>query len=140
MSLGCARCGNCCDPVHLAPDQAAKIDVVVELMTDVYSPGCTLNPQDERAWMIEHWHEIRRDDDGGVAYRCDQFDPETRACTAHNDRPPVCRNYPFYDRPGDPRELGRPNADGPSCSFWLDVPPAERPAGVRPLIPIEPVR
>jgi Fe-S-cluster containining protein len=31
------------------------------------------------------------------AYRCDRFDEETRLCTAHADRPPICRAYPTRD-------------------------------------------
>jgi Fe-S-cluster containining protein len=29
------------------------------------------------------------------AYQCDRFDPTTRLCTAHEERPPICRAYPI---------------------------------------------
>jgi Fe-S-cluster containining protein len=29
------------------------------------------------------------------AYQCDRFDPQSRLCTAHDDRPPICRAYPI---------------------------------------------
>jgi len=29
------------------------------------------------------------------AYQCDRFDPASRLCTAHDDRPPICRAYPI---------------------------------------------
>jgi Fe-S-cluster containining protein len=29
------------------------------------------------------------------AYQCDRFDAVSRLCTAHDERPPICRAYPI---------------------------------------------
>lgn len=57
--------------------------------------------------------------DGGrvkQTLQCAKFDKETRKCTAHNDRPDMCRQYPYYGR--------KPSADstmGGRCSFLADT-------------------
>lgn len=72
--------------------------------------------------------------DGHRDFRCDMFNPVTRLCEAHDDRPPVCRIYPHEPeaRGGALITRGLYNR----CSYWLDVPAAERPEGIRPLIPL----
>lgn len=134
-SLGCAACGGCCDPVHLGVSQRDTLDRWRQYVADGGEPP---EPGYDLAFILAHWHEISRYD-GGARYRCDRFDADTRQCTAHEDRPPVCRDFPFYDRPGDVRALGFPG-DEPACSYWLDVPAADRPEGVRPLIPLTVLR
>lgn len=123
-SLGCARCGDCCDPVLLRPENVAALE-----------DATTVGDEETKAFAAKHWH--RRgdvDEDGWVAYDCDHFDTETRLCTAGEDRPPVCRYYPWYlDGPTPGRAAGL----HPQCSYLLDVPPADRPEGSYPLIPVE---
>jgi Fe-S-cluster containining protein len=49
--------------------------------------------------------------------QCKKFDKTTRKCTAHNDRPQLCRNYPWYGKEpkrGDTTMGGR-------CSFLVDA-------------------
>lgn len=135
MSLGCARCGDCCDPVHLAVDQRDLVDRWREYVAD---GGQQPQAGSDIAFILAHWTELEHKDIG-TTYRCAFFDPDTRMCTAHDQRPPVCRDFPFYDQPGNPQNL-ESRADGPWCSYWLDVPPADRPADARPLIPIEVLR
>ena len=77
-SLGCARCGDCCNPVHLDGDNAL-------------------------------------------------------ICTAHDARPDVCREFPWY---GDVIKTGARFSATTRCSYLLDIAPHERPEGARPLIPI----
>lgn len=133
MSLGCAAgCGDCCDPVHLSPDQRDHFDRWRERVEDVWA-GDQPEPGGSMPFMLVHWHELEHKPTG-TTYRCDRFDPDTRMCTAHEDRPPVCSNFPWYGDPPDPSvfggSLGR-------CSYMLDLPPDQRPAGSRPLIPVE---
>lgn len=135
-SLGCAACGGCCDPVHLSESSRLNIERLAALdLAELNEPT-----RADVEFTAEHWTEIRRDPDGGAAYSCDRYDPNTRLCTAHDDRPPVCRNYPFYGRPGDPSSLGLTPGGGPDCSYWLDVPAADRPDKTRPLIPLTVLR
>jgi Fe-S-cluster containining protein len=126
-SLGCARCGACCDPVLLSSES-------VRILEDASAIG----DQQTKTFAAEHWHQRGEPDgDGWVRYDCDQFDPDTRLCAAGDGRPPVCRYYPWYiDGPTAERAGGL----HPQCSYLLDVAPAGRPEGARPLIPIEVVR
>ena len=68
--------------------------------------------------------------DGQVLLACENYDPAHQMCRAYDRRPPVCSGFPWYGRePGD-------GGAEPRCSYWLDVPPADRPEGYRPLIPL----
>ena len=42
-----------------------------------------------------HWTATGERRAGMHAYQCDRFDTTTRLCTAHDDRPPICRAYPI---------------------------------------------
>jgi Fe-S-cluster containining protein len=55
--------------------------------------GITFGSIDGGRTMYEVWSQF---------YSCDQFDPESRRCTAYADRPPMCRDYPWYGDPADP--------------------------------------
>lgn len=79
----CSACGACCDPVWYPLGPA-----------DVRQSAATTGAAD-LAFAAEHWHPTGAvTDDGMHAYRCDRFDTVTRLCTAHDDRPPICRAYP----------------------------------------------
>lgn len=97
-------------------------------------------------FLKEHWTQEWVEPRGRVVVTCDMYDADTRLCTAGDSRPPICSKFPWYDR--EPYTTGTEGwgregvEDGPGdtrlgCSFLLDLPPAERPAGVRPLIPLE---
>lgn len=114
----CARCGDCCDPVLLS---AGAAEYVFSDAAGVPEPG------GQREWARRHLHFRRfRGEhqltgsvrlDAGVEFDCGYFDKATRQCTAYDDRPAMCRDYPFYGR--------QPQADstmGGRCSFLADVP------------------
>lgn len=79
---------------------------------------------------------------------CDAFDHDTRLCTAHTDRPPICSGFPWYglDPATAVREMTRPvpyaRAHGTvgggsvGCSFITDLPADLTPPHTRPLIPL----
>lgn len=125
--LGCARCGACCEDIWIP----------YETPDDLREKLASLGEDDVRSradltFMLDHWTP-GRGPDRAVHWRwtCDQYDPEHRLCRAHDGRPPVCRDFPWYgQRPGDG---GRIHTD---CSYWLDVPAERRPHGSRPLIPV----
>lgn len=129
MGLGCARCGSCCNPAFLAPDEAAKVDKARDYLAAGGEHEFTV---DSIPFILDHWHELGRDEDG-VRYECDQYDPATRSCTAHENRPQVCRGFPWY---GDDPSPERAATLARGCSFLFEVPPTERGAHARPLIPI----
>lgn len=97
-------CGACCDPVVLA-----------------FRPEDMVGPS--AAFAREHWTVIDEVTRGsGTYYRihCDVFDQATRRCTAYEQRPPICANYPAY---GEPLAPGHRKADGLPlvCAFQADV-------------------
>ena len=124
----CNGCGACCDPF-----------VMVYSPLQVRSLALQMDP-DELAFYREHLTPIRRADgrrmvldwsptgfsemilDGELIllpafyYRCDRFDRETRQCTDYENRPDVCRGYPWYGTPPDPNKLLPP-----TCSYNADV-------------------
>lgn len=152
MTAGCARCGNCCENIVCDTyDEALKWTSAA--LTGVPDPGT----EDGWAYWREHgWDDgsrekaIRRygagsradadflakywhSPDGGAHYECSMFNPATRECTAHDRRPPVCRNYPWYrEEPSAERAM----QIGLQCSYLADLSPADRPEGARPLIPL----
>ena len=151
MTAGCARCGACCDPV---PFSAEKLEAALRWSTAALD-GVPSPEDDWPHWLKHGWPEEQKDqaavfydpagkqrenadfiaahwkplDDRNCA--CDAYDPETFSCTAHDTRPPVCRDYPWYGRePADADRLPK------QCSYLADVPPDRRPEGARPLIPV----
>jgi Fe-S-cluster containining protein len=66
-------------------------------------------------------------------WTCDAYDPEHGTCTAHEDRPPLCRDYPWY---GEQPSADRAAHFSRQCSYLADLPPDQRPDGARPLIPL----
>jgi Fe-S-cluster containining protein len=101
----CNRCGDCCDPVRFdlhgqlesLQDKAAgpDPDLDPQAWLDVgwkpeELPNCRRNWVDAN-FILEHWHP--RPESG---LTCDRYDPESKLCTVHDDRPPVCRDYPWY--------------------------------------------
>lgn len=110
-------CGACCDPVVLpySRDEIART-----------LPGEVLEPAD-RAHVLTNLVPMRRRDgmqrasylSAGVTvmgrpgspestvlawsffYTCRLYDAETARCTAYEDRPPMCSQYPWYGDPPD---------------------------------------
>lgn len=152
-TAGCARCGDCCDPVPFdraslaelarwtssalvgVPDPADDIgwshwrahgwpEVSREGAVSRFDPAGTWRADAD--FVATHWKAVSDQD-----CECDMFDRESRMCTAHDRRPPVCRGYPWY---------GRDAVSGrflpARCSYLADLPPQRRPEGSRPLIPL----
>jgi len=123
----CNQCGSCCNPVTLpfTKSEAARakhLDPATRnwILNDL-SP---MRPRDVIA-AGEGWIYDRRKILGSVTapgealiftYSCRHFDPETRLCTNHENRPPGCRTYPWRDGRPDPTA-----ALPPTCEFHKDV-------------------
>jgi Fe-S-cluster containining protein len=122
----CNGCGACCDP-----------------FATIYSPfdlvrlAHNVDP-DELVFYRERLTPYRRADgrrmtpwnsgwsefviDGQVQlvathyYKCANYDHETRRCLDYDNRPDVCRGFPWYDgKPDDHKVLP------PTCSFNEDI-------------------
>lgn len=132
MTVGCARCGDCCDPVYLSADQAE----LVEQWRRYVAAGGQPTPGSDVTFILDHWQPLERRDTG-TRYRCDRFDPVHRTCGAHEDRPDVCSGFPWYGEEPTREAAGE---IARTCSYLFDVPADQRPAGARPLIPLEVIR
>ena len=141
----CNCCGDCCDPINLAPGQLARMHEYGRW----YAEGGRYNPDDDvfaedRAekgrdrvvaglerhvvdclFVFEHWTLIGpaeprfEGDVQGEYVACDRFDAESRLCTAHDDRPPVCQDFPWY---GQEPTAQKATTLSERCSYREDVP------------------
>lgn len=147
----CARCGSCCEKIWLNADprrwSAKALEGIPDPRTD-----------DGWAYWLEHGHteedraavlgnydpagRKRADADFIAAHfaedcdgywTCDAYDPEAHECTAHEDRPPLCSGYPWYDEKPSAERAEHVHRE---CSYLADLPPSDRPEGSRPLIPL----
>lgn len=152
-------CGSCCDPVLFSrANHAAMTKWTTKALQGVPDPSTDegwAHWEHDEAWkghrelaihrfrlgsnhrrnaefITAHWHPV---DDESCA--CDQFSRETRLCMAQDSKPPVCVGYPWY---GEAPEVRGASGMPAQCSYLADLPPAERPEGSRPLIPITPLR
>jgi len=146
----CGCCGDCCRDIPLSTSKAAfrrKLshgdarddDVWAAWVAGWESQGDPETP-DRESWVrlqadarfiIEHWHGGRRAPNGTTkGWTCDRFDPETWLCTAYEERPPICSDFPWYDRPAGHVDGGRWPL---RCTFWADRPAEERPEGWVPV-------
>lgn len=169
-SLGCARCGDCCEDIYLGSSMENLEKWTTEALRDVPDPSTDegwlwwiSEDRGRDAWrdttlsrdmavfryavggdwrlnadfITRHWHETSRDEAGAPRYGCDRFNAATRLCEAREGRPPVCSGYPWYHHGV---RSGVITKEGSRCSYLLDLPPADRPEGARPLIPVEVLR
>lgn len=121
MGARCNQCGNCCERIPLNTTKTALRKQKPE----------TEKGRANRSFVLAHWTWVGRWGKQQV-YSCDAFDPVTRQCTAHDERPPICREYPWYGRsPNKEQLMAEPEKLG-SCSYWFDIPKKEWPDGIAP--------
>jgi len=119
MSL-CNQCGACCRVLTLAesPEQIHAM----ALLTGV------LGIPSDSVFAAKHWHPLTRAaalernpfytgrlPADAHLYSCDQLGADGR-CMAYEERPLVCRGYPWYD--GGPRDM---ELADPDCGYFHDV-------------------
>jgi Fe-S-cluster containining protein len=102
----CSACGDCCDPVWY-PWGPADIRQRAERAVD----------NDDLSFMAAHWAATGARRDDLHAYTCEFFDTTTRFCRAHDERPPICRGYPWYDDAPGTRLVMLPLG----CAFRVDL-------------------
>lgn len=82
----------------------------------------------DTTFAAKHWHPLSRSEamrrnpfytarlpKNAHLYACDQLGPDGR-CTAYEERPMVCRGYPWYEQM--PREMELPDQD---CGYFHDL-------------------
>jgi Fe-S-cluster containining protein len=122
----CNGCGACCEPF-----------VTVYGPFDLVRLAHTMEPE-ELAFHREHLTPMRRKDGRRMAawnsgfsefviegkaqlvathyYKCDRYDPVAKLCTDYDNRPDVCRGFPWYGQRPDRRK-----SLPPTCSFNEDI-------------------
>lgn len=111
MPATCTCCGDCCDPVWFPLGPADVRQGAVTALAEPHAANLT--------FATRHWLATGETDaEGRHAYTCDAFDARTRLCTAHDERPPICRGYPWYGRPPSATEPTLPAR----CAYRDDLP------------------
>lgn len=149
MSAVCGRCGDCCRATWLRHDRATLAAQLPR--REALAADETLDPEvraveaenaETSRFVLAHWREITEGEaqrrlpgflaggEGGAFYACDRFDEATNRCTAHDDRPPICRDYPWYRKGPSERNLHRCLTH---CTYWADLPEESRPPGWSPV-------
>ena len=121
----CTGCGACCRVLTLeqSPEEIQQMAVLTRL----------LGIPSDHQFAARHWRPLTRDEamarnpfytsrlpTGAHLYTCDRLGDDGR-CLAYDERPLVCRGYPWYDQP--PRAMAL--AD-PECGYRVDLPEGER--------------
>jgi Fe-S-cluster containining protein len=86
----CNRCGACCEDISLGT--GCDETVLGRLAADWEAWG---DEAPDAKFILTYW-DAEVYDEGEVRFTCQRFDPMTRLCTAHDERPPVCREFPWY--------------------------------------------
>ena len=118
MSL-CNQCGACCRV--LTVEQSAEEIQAIAAVTGV------LGIPSDMIFAAQHWHPLTRAEAmrrnplytsrlpaAAHLYRCDQLGDDGR-CMAYEERPLVCRGYPWYGQPVREMELADQN-----CGYHYD--------------------
>ncbi len=85
-----SRCtGHCCDPVRLSADVAEKLFLGEH--------------EDPEKWVVQSMLEAEwlHFPTGRMYFKCIYFDEESRNCTIYEERPRMCRDYPYDDVCGE---------------------------------------
>lgn len=86
----CSKCGDCCENIwtKFSPEERN-------------SPDRNFDEAGKQTveFVNKYWIHLGPDKVDGHRYSCTKFDTNTRLCTAHDERPPVCSGYPYYSRP-----------------------------------------
>jgi Fe-S-cluster containining protein len=121
LAGACNGCGACCRVLTLpqSPEELRDMAALVRV----------LGIPSDYPFAAEHWRPLARDEamrlnpfyasrlaPGAHLYSCDALGPDGR-CTVYEERPLVCRGYPWYD--GPPRDMPLPDAD---CGYAVDLP------------------
>ena len=109
----CTKCGDCCENIwSVHPDRLkASLSVIPPL-----TPNKVLADNQATAIFVLKYWKVLEERGESAKYECTFFDKETRLCTAHESRPPVCSGFPWYN--SKPRlSVGI----SPRCSFNGDV-------------------
>lgn len=121
MSGSCTRCGACCLVIPLTTSKTAQL-------AQNHNEGARhrrwlrklrrLTPEEAVARLptVVNWSDWPNHPE--FVYKCLNYDEENKACTIHDDRPDICRGFPWYKHQPD---AGDTLAAFPKCGFWPDA-------------------
>lgn len=112
----CGMCGDCCENIHLSVDRGTLVRNIAEgKVAGAYLRDANFILKN----MLPDGTVQRQGNRVKQTLQCAKFDKATRKCTAHNERPELCRRYPFYGK--DPLEHGADSTMGGRCTFLADA-------------------
>lgn len=110
---------------------------------------------DDARFVSAHWTPTQPDPLDALVARvmgveptvtavCDVYDSEHRRCSDWENRPPICRGFPWYgvEPTGEGARAAFPHARTTvglgtvGCSYLHDLPADQRPPNSRPLLPL----
>lgn len=138
----CAKCGACCEDIYCGISEGklntyghmeryidpntdegwerwkavGYLDEDRDEWTAIYNNPNERNRVDA-TFIMDHWHRIEGKEN---RWTCDMFDSKTRLCTAHDSRPYICSEYPWYGRTPE-RYDGDATTLPKACSYNADV-------------------
>ena len=119
MSL-CNQCGACCRVLTLeqSPEElkaTAAVTSVLGIPSDAIFAAQHWHPLTREAAMQRNSFYTSRLPSDAHLYSCDQLGADGR-CMAYDDRPLVCRGYPWYGE--TPRDM---TLADPDCGYRYDI-------------------
>lgn len=112
----CAMCGDCCENIHLSVDRGSIVKALATgRVAGVWAKDANFILKN----MLPDGTVKRDGKYVKQTLQCAKFDKTTRKCTAHDERPQLCRQYPFYGK--DPKDYGGDTTMGGRCSFLADA-------------------
>jgi len=107
--------------VEQSPEEIVAIAAVTRVLgipSDMQFAAVHWQPLTRAQAMERNPFYVARLDEKAHLYWCDQLGPDG-LCLSHENRPLVCRGYPWYDQP--PRNMALPD---PGCGYGIDLPSA----------------
>jgi Fe-S-cluster containining protein len=117
----CIKCGDCCEVI---PFSMTKKQVAEAIVSGKFS-GKNL---ESLKFIKKYWKRLYKKDfskrereifgypNSQYKYTCSMFNSKTRLCEAHDKRPSVCYDYPWYNAEPD-SSAGLPLG----CSYREDI-------------------
>jgi Fe-S-cluster containining protein len=118
-AIECNRCGACCEPLWL-PSPLLLVEAAASPLPAGAAPERAVEHERFVAWLhvLQPTGRVEADAKPGATheYHCGRLQRDAYGlsfCTAYEDRPSVCRDFP-YGKPVNPEEY-------PDCSWNVDI-------------------
>lgn len=122
MVAACNGCGCCCDPVTLPVTQLEVLRAkgipwrTREWILEDLRPISRRTAKEKAPWLFGRLTERIIENALPMFYECRWFDQTQRLCTAYENRPKPCSDFPWAGKPPRPTAILPP-----MCSFREDI-------------------